>query len=250
MPAGAANGNGDISAVAGGKAGQPLEQVGGNVLEHLFDVRLCRQVLGNRLIEPGLIAQLRLPVGVRQAAHVEHQVGVHRHATLEAERLHQERRTGFRLVQQAQLDGIAQLIQVQVGGVDLEIGEVGNRPEQGGFIVDRFGQRAVGIAQRVTTAGFRKTFEQGFFVGVQIQHIALDMPAADFFQQFGKPRQVTRQVTRIDGYGNQRLCQLGVNQRAFGQFRQQARRAGCRCSSSRCPREHRVRYFYLSRSGH
>ncbi|MNI69166.1 hypothetical protein D3C73_1249000 [compost metagenome] len=140
MAAGAANGNSDIGAVAGGKAWQPFEQVRRNVLEHFLDVGLRRQVIGHRLVEPGLLAQFRLPVRIGQAAHIEYQIGVDRHATLEPERLDEECRTGFRLVQQAQLDGIAQLIQVQAGGVELEVGQVGNRPEQGGLVVDRLGQ--------------------------------------------------------------------------------------------------------------
>lgn len=52
MPAGAANGYGDIRAVAGSKAWKPFEQVGGDVLEHFLDVRLRGQVVGYRLIEP------------------------------------------------------------------------------------------------------------------------------------------------------------------------------------------------------
>jgi hypothetical protein len=81
------------------------------------------------VIEPGL---REAPVSSRvgQAAHVEYQVGIHRHAALETEGLDQKRRAGLRLVQQAQLDRVTQLIQVQVGGVDLEVGQVGDRAEQ------------------------------------------------------------------------------------------------------------------------
>ncbi|MNE27052.1 hypothetical protein D3C80_1204450 [compost metagenome] len=138
------------------------------------------------MIEPGLFAQLRFPVRVGQAAHIEHQVGVHRHAALEAEGFHQERSPRLRLIQQTQFDGIAQLIEVQAGGVDLEIGEVGNRPEQDALDADGFGQRAVGVGQGVTSAGFRETLEQGFFVGVQVQHIALDVAGTDFLEQVGE----------------------------------------------------------------
>jgi hypothetical protein len=128
----------------------------------------------------------------------------------------------LRLIQQAQLDRVAQLIQVQIGGVDFQVGQIGDRAKQGGFILNRLGQRAIGVAQRMATTGFGETLEQGFFVGVQIQDIALDVLGPNFFKQFGKARQMTRQVARIDRYGDQRLRQLGVNQCAFGQFRQQA----------------------------
>ncbi|MNN51023.1 hypothetical protein D3C81_1656380 [compost metagenome] len=140
MPAGAANGNGDVGAVAGGEARQPLVQVGEDVLKHFFDLRLCRQVFSHRRIETRLRAQFRLPVGVGQAAHIEYQIRVYRHAALEAKGLDQKCGPRLRLVQQTQLDGVAQLVQVQVGGVDLQVGEVGNRAEQGGFILDRLGQ--------------------------------------------------------------------------------------------------------------
>ncbi|MOA57499.1 hypothetical protein D3C78_1816920 [compost metagenome] len=49
----------------------------------------------------------------------------------------------------------------------------------------------------------------------------MDVFGPDIFKQFGKACQVARQVARIDGHGYQRLRQFGVNQRAFGQFRQQ-----------------------------
>ncbi|MNG02242.1 hypothetical protein D3C84_852600 [compost metagenome] len=71
-------------------------------------------------------------------------------------------------------------------------------------------------------AGFGKTLEQGFFVGIQVQDIALDMPVAHFLEQFRKTRQVAWQVTCVDGHRYQRLRQLGVDQGALGQFRQQA----------------------------
>src|SRR5450830_411708 len=106
MPARAADGNSDISPVAGGKTRQPFKQITGNILVHLLDVGLCGQVFGHRLVEPGLLTQFRFPVGVGQAAYVEHQVGIHRHPALETERLDQEGGARLRLVQQAQFDGV------------------------------------------------------------------------------------------------------------------------------------------------
>ncbi|MNE45117.1 hypothetical protein D3C80_1393880 [compost metagenome] len=159
MAAGAADGNGDVGTVAGGEAGQPLEQIAGNVAEHVFDIRLRGQIVDYRLVEAGVLAQLGLPVRVWQAAHIEHQVCIDRHATLETERLDKERGAGLGLVEQAQLDRITQLIQIQVGGVDLQVGQVGDRPQKLTLDANRFGQGAVGIGQWVASAGFREALE-------------------------------------------------------------------------------------------
>ncbi|MNR04292.1 hypothetical protein D3C85_1202370 [compost metagenome] len=134
------------------------------------------------MIQPGLFAQFWFPVRVGQAAHIEYQVGIDRHAALEPERLHQEGGAWLGLVQQAQLDGVTKLVEVQVGRIDLEVRQIGYRPQQGGLILNGFGQRAIGAAQRMATAGFREALEQGLFVGVQIQYVAFYVPGADFFQ--------------------------------------------------------------------
>src|SRR5450830_569189 len=52
VASGAADGNGDIRPVARGKARQPFEQVAGDVLEHLLDIRLRGEVVRHRLIQP------------------------------------------------------------------------------------------------------------------------------------------------------------------------------------------------------
>ena len=84
MTAGAADGDGHIGAVAGGKAWQPLVQIRVNVGVHLIHISLCRQVVDDRLIQPRVGAQVRLLIRIGQAAYVEHQVGIYRHAALEA----------------------------------------------------------------------------------------------------------------------------------------------------------------------
>ena len=183
-----------------------------------------RQVIGNRLVQPGLIAQLRLPVRIGQTTHVKYEVGVYRHAPLEAKGLNKERGAGFRLVQQAQLDGVTQLVKVQAGGVDLEVGQVNDRPQQLGLVLDGFGQRAVRAAQRVAATGFRKALEQRFFVGIQVQHVAMDVLGAYLFEQFREAREVAGQVACVNGHRHQRLCQLGMDQGAFCQLGQQAGR--------------------------
>ncbi len=179
------------------------------------------QVLGHRLIKAGLITQFRLPVRIGQAAHIKHQIGIHRHPTLEAKRLDQKCGARLWLVQQAQLDGIPQLIQVQAGGVDLEVGQIDDRSQQRGLVLDGFGQRAVRAAEGVAATGFGKTLEQCLLIGVQVQHIAIDMLGAYFLKQLRKALKMAGQVAGVNRDGNQGLRQLGVDQCTFRQLRQQ-----------------------------
>ena len=140
MPTCAADADGDIGPITRGKAGQPFKQIVGNVLEHLFYIRLCGQVVCNGLVQARLFAQLGFPIGVGQAAYIKHQVSIDRHAALKTKRLHQKSGAGFRLVQKAQFDGIAQLLQVQIGGVNGQVSKVDDGPQQLGLISNGFGQ--------------------------------------------------------------------------------------------------------------
>ncbi|MCY1359462.1 hypothetical protein D9M69_460340 [compost metagenome] len=186
VAAGAADGDSDIGAIAGGEPRQPLVQEAEDILIHLLDVGLPGQVLGDGRLQTRMVAQLWLPVGVGQATHIEHQIGIHGHATLEAEGFDQESGAGLRLVQQAQLDGVAQLVKVEVRGVDLQVGEIGDGRQQQLLVLDGFCQGAVVIGQRMAPARLGKTLEQGVVLGIEVEHVALDMAAAGFIQQFGE----------------------------------------------------------------
>ena len=123
--------------------------------------------------------------------------------------------------EQAQAQGVAQLVQIEAGGVQAQVSQVGNRVQQRRLIANGFGQRAVFIGQRVTPACFRKTLEQRAFLGVEKQHVDLDMSGTDFVQQLREALQMTGQVACIDRHGDLRMQQLGMHQRAFCQLRQE-----------------------------
>src|SRR5690606_16515902 len=109
-----------------------------------------------------------------------------------------------------------------MGGVDLQVGQVDDRTEQLRFVMNRFGQGAVLVGQRMTATGFREALEQGFRVGVEVEHVALDVASADFLQQLRKALELARQIACVNGYRNQRMQQFGMQQRALGQLRQQS----------------------------
>ncbi len=155
-----------------------------------------------------MVAQFWLPVRIGQAAHVEYQVCIDRHAALETKRLDQKRSAWFGLVQQTKLERVAQLIEVQVGGVDLQVGQIDDRAKQCSLVAYRFGQRTICRAQGVAAPGFREALEQGGFVCIQVQHVALNIARTYFIQHLRKTGQMAGQVAGI--YRNR--------QQGFGEF--------------------------------
>ncbi|MNJ72730.1 hypothetical protein D3C77_694280 [compost metagenome] len=77
---------------------QPAVQEAGDVVDHLPHLLVTGQPGGNRLITPGQRPQVAVVVGVGQAAHVKHQIGVAGHAALVGkgfEGQHQRRAVGL-----------------------------------------------------------------------------------------------------------------------------------------------------------
>src|SRR5690606_29285811 len=152
VTAGTADSDSNVCAIAGGEAGEPFAQITENVLKHLLDVVLGIQVLNDRLIEPGKVAQLSPPIGVGQATDVEDQVGIHRHAAFEPEGLEQKGGAWLGLVQQAQFQGVAQLVKVEVGGIDLQVGLIDDRRQQ--LFLDRKSTRLNSSHVKISYAVF------------------------------------------------------------------------------------------------
>ena len=69
-----------------------------------------------------------------------------------------------------------------------------------------------------------ETLEQGLFVGIQVQHITMNMLGPDFLKQYRETFKMAGQVAGINRNGDQGLGQFSMDQRAFRQFRQQASR--------------------------
>ena len=60
-------------------------QEAGDMLDHALHRWNRLQELGHRCVKAGQRPQWRLPMGIRQASHVEHKIGIRRHAVFEAE---------------------------------------------------------------------------------------------------------------------------------------------------------------------
>src|SRR5690606_15014066 len=120
MSTGTTNGDAHVAALTGGVAGQPLVQKLEDVLIHLLHIGLGFQIVANGFVLATEGAQIGLPVGVGQAAHIEHQVRIHRHTTFEAEGLDEDGGPVVLTAQKTMLELVTQLIEGQVAGVDLQ----------------------------------------------------------------------------------------------------------------------------------
>ena len=134
---------------------------------------------------PGLLAELGNEVRIGQEAHVEDEVGVERHAVLEAEAqaAHQQA-LGLFLVAESLLDVRAQFMHVEVGGVDEGVGDVANRIEQLALFDDRAFD-GLGSAQRMGPARLGVAPDEDGILGVE-KDDARGQDLLDLFQNFGQ----------------------------------------------------------------
>ncbi len=121
----------------------------------LFEERerlgLGQDVLAHRLVEPAEGPQLLDPEGVGEEAAVEDQVDVERDAVLVPERDDRGLHVLLLVVTEGLEDPRAQLVRVQLAGVDHEVGPLAYRLEQLALVGDRLLHTPRG--QRVPAAG-------------------------------------------------------------------------------------------------
>ena len=113
------------------------------------------------------VTKAGLIVGVGQAAHVEHEIGIQRYSLLEAERLEQQRQA--RAVDFDQVfDPAAQGVGRELAGVDA-MSRFPDLAEQFALARDALGHGKPAIAQGMAPPCFGKALEQGFILGLQKQ---------------------------------------------------------------------------------
>ena len=95
-------------------------------------------------VAAGERAQRRIPVGIRQRARVEHEIGVARDAVLEAEGLDQQRQPRGAAFLHALADELAQVVHAHARGVDDQVGGVEDGLEQPPLDGDGFLERRRG----------------------------------------------------------------------------------------------------------
>ena len=128
-------------------------------VEELLGAALGQHVVADRRIEPGQRPQLRDPVRVGQEPAVDDEVGVHRQPVLEAEGHHGRLQAPSGRRPEGLLDLGAQLVDVQPGGVDDQVGLAPQVLEQGTLRGDAVDQPAVAL-QRVRAADALEAADQ------------------------------------------------------------------------------------------
>ena len=132
---------------------------------------LAEHVLPHRGVGARPRAQLLHPVRVGEEAAVEHEVDVDRQAVLVPER-HEAglQRAGALLVAEDLAQAVAQLVHVELGGVDDQIGQAAQLVEQLAFVGDAVGHARARGERVATTRGLVAAHEH-VVGGVEEQHL-------------------------------------------------------------------------------
>ena len=116
------------------------------------------------------LLKLRDVIRIGQETHVKDQVAVERNAVAVAETDDLHHDPGLLAVAAEFFrDQLAQLVDVELGGVDGMAGHVANRSEQAAFPADA-AQDGVARAEGVRTAGLAEAPDDGVIVGFQEEH--------------------------------------------------------------------------------
>jgi PTS system mannose-specific IIA component len=116
-PAGAAEGDCHIGFSLRAVAGEEGEQQILDFAQRRIIGFVARDIVANSAVQPGQRAQILLPVRIAKKAHVEHQIGIARHAPGETEGKHAQRRCVLAGAE-PRPDLLAKRVGIAVGGVD------------------------------------------------------------------------------------------------------------------------------------
>src|SRR5581483_5180832 len=151
----AADGDGEIRHVLRRDLRQPRIEELADVAEHALDVGVLLEIRDDFRIEPGLRPQVLFPMWIRQAAHVEQEVDAFRRAVLEAERDEGDTELAALGGGLALADRLAQLMEVELAGVEDEVGGLRDRQQKLPLPRDRFLERDLRPRERMLAPGLR-----------------------------------------------------------------------------------------------
>ena len=172
-----------------------------DIVDEASHARLRLEKMHHRLVAAGERTQIRLPVGIRQRAGIEHEIGIARYAVLEAERFEQHRHAVARPLADAAVDELAQRVHAHARGVDHQIGGVDHRLEQRALERDGIVQALALAAQRMLAARFGVTPQQLLVVRHQEQQLALNAAALELIDQRRHGGDVGVGIAGIDADG-------------------------------------------------
>src|SRR5262249_42853727 len=163
--AGAADGDRERAAVLLSVRGQPRLDEAADILEHGADLRLSLEKRDHRGVEAGERAQPGVVVRIGEAANVEDEVGVERHALLVAEGLEQEHHRLGPDVEKV-LDPVAQRVREQVGRVQA-LADLAYRGEDLALARQALLESARSGRERVAPARFGEAAYQRVVLGIE-----------------------------------------------------------------------------------
>ena len=178
LAAGAADGDRDVALALALEPGQrrvEQRQVG---VEERRRGRLPEHVLPHRRVEAAHRAQLGHPVRVRQEPAVGDQVGVDREPVLEPERDDVQPQPGHRVAAEVPVHPVPQLVHVQGGGVEHDVGVAADRAQQLALGRDPVQDRARAL-HRVRPPDVLEPPDQGRVRGLEEQHLRGDAARAE-----------------------------------------------------------------------
>jgi len=222
LAAGAAHRHGDVAAAVLLEARQPDLEESADVVEHPLDDFVRFEKGAHFGVAAGERPQWGFPIGVRQAAHIEDDVGISGYAILVAEGLEQQREPALGFFDDALADGVLELLHRHAAGVNAEAGEQGDGFEQCRFLVDGFAQPHLAGGKRMLAAAFAEPLEQGFAAGVEENDFNRNAAPLEFRDDAGDEGEIGRQVARVDAHGDIDDA-AGVGGDAVDERRQQAR---------------------------
>ena len=197
MPAaGAADADRHVGTLLGLEARQPLREELAHLLHVRLDLGQRHEVVAHVLVATRERAQALVPVRVRQAARVEHEIGIGRHAALVGERLEQQRQF-VRGHAERRGHHAPQLVHVQLARIDHAVGDRDQRPQQAALERDRVGQREAVGGQRVAAARVGEALQQHLVARVEEHELVGDPGLRDLREHLRQPLQVLAAIAHV-----------------------------------------------------
>ena len=188
--AGAADRHGEVVAVVAGVFGKPRRDEPFDVGVHLLDGGFLLEERDDGQIASRQRLQLGLVVGVGEAAHVEHQIRIERHAVLEAERFELQRERAWVDADEV-LDPRAKRDRRKCRSCRT-LKPCGRASARScALVVDRLGQRSLLARERMAPARFGKALDERLGLGVEVEkaHVPAERAQArDRVREPGEPR--------------------------------------------------------------
>ena len=218
--AGAADGDGQPRLALGQVGGDDGGEEAIQVAQELACDGLPQDEVAHGLGLAGMLTQLGAVERVLHEAHVEDEVGLQRHAVLEAEADDlQGQLVGTWLRPQRIDDALAQLLEGEAGGVDGRLRHLADLVEQGALARDRRADAVVLVVERVPVPSLRVAPDEDLVAGLEEDDLGFDVTAVERSQgRCQRHRRITLAHVQHDGHA---VVARGVVRHELGEVSQQ-----------------------------